>query len=61
MKKNYKPKKYNAAEMKRVGVTITSESSVHLRCDACGQSWSPNLLSGGRLPKNYWKCPTGCN
>jgi hypothetical protein len=35
--------------------------NVILRCTACGWVWSPNLRSGGRLPKGYWKCPGGCN
>jgi len=43
------------ANIERVG----AES--HFRCKKCGQEWSPNLLSGGKLPKGWWKCPRGCN
>jgi len=37
------------------------EKSILLKCKTCGQTWSPNLLTGGRLPRGYWKCPKGCN
>ena len=31
------------------------------RCNQCGETWSPNLMHGGRLPKGWWRCPNGCN
>jgi hypothetical protein len=55
------PKSFNQHELSKAGVEIVDEASVHLRCQACGQVWSPNFLSGGRLPKGYWHCPNGCN
>jgi hypothetical protein len=30
-------------------------------CRECGKGWSPNLLSGGRRPRGWWRCPNGCN
>ncbi len=55
------PKRFTEAELKKAGVKILSASNVQLKCEACGSWWSPNLLSGGRLPRGYWKCPNGCN
>lgn len=42
-------------------VSVVDPHGLLLQCDRCGQCWSPNLLSGGRLPKGYWKCQNGCN
>jgi hypothetical protein len=53
--------KLNKSSLKKVGVTLVDLTSVHLRCDRCGATWSPNLQSGGRLPDRYWHCPNGCN
>lgn len=47
--------------LKLHNVTLIDERQVLLRCNQCGQPWSPILLEGGRLPKGYWKCPKGCN
>lgn len=45
----------------KVDVELMDFSRVLLRCKKCGQHWSPNLLSGGRLPRGYWQCPNACN
>jgi hypothetical protein len=42
-------------------VSVVDSHRLILQCDQCGQCWSPNLLSGGRLPRGYWKCPNGCS
>jgi len=55
------PARFSGPELKKVGVIITDRHSVHLRCGACEQEWSPNLLTGGKLAPGYWKCPNGCN
>jgi hypothetical protein len=47
--------------LKKNGVTLLDEKRIILKCNHCGQIWSPNIQSGGRLPKGYWKCPNGCN
>jgi hypothetical protein len=47
--------------LKRVGVALLDAHSLRLACENCGQTWSPNLQPGGRLPRGYWKCPNGCN
>lgn len=47
--------------IQQVGVEVINENSLWLKCQVCGQTWSPNLRTGGRLPRGYWKCPNGCN
>ena len=47
--------------LKHRNVTLIDERRTWLQCNACGQTWSPNIQEGGRLPKGYWKCPHGCN
>jgi hypothetical protein len=42
-------------------VTILDAADVWLRCDHCGSVWSPNLRTGGRLPRRWWACPRRCN
>ncbi len=56
-----RPAEFTEKELKKVGVTITDIRRTMLRCDKCGQYWSPNIQPGGRLPRGYWKCPNGCN
>ena len=56
-----RPKRFSTFELKRVGVAVLDESNVQLQCIACHQVWSPNILSGGKLHRGYWKCPNGCN
>ena len=55
------PKKYTVKQLKKVGVTLLDADRALMRCDVCSQEWSPNIQSGGRLPKRYWHCPHGCN
>lgn len=56
-----RPKRYNTAQLALAGVELMSAERAHLRCMNCGKAWSPNLQSGGRLPRGYWKCPNRCN
>ena len=56
-----KLKKNVAAALQRADVGCIDIAKFQLKCNCCGQVWSPNILSGGRLPRGYWKCPTGCN
>ena len=57
------PRKYTAAELRRVGVEIERVYGISdlLSCSDCGKVWMPMLLPGARLPRGYWKCPNGCN
>ena len=45
----------------RVNVDLADSRNLRLRCQRCGQVWSPNLQTGGRLPRNWWQCPNRCN
>jgi hypothetical protein len=47
--------------LKTKNVTLLDEQRTILKCNNCGQPWSPNIQSGGRLPRGYWKCPNRCN
>lgn len=56
-----RPKRFSVRELAKVGVEIRDPSRVVLGCTRCGHGWSPMLMTGGRLPRGYWKCPEGCN
>jgi hypothetical protein len=56
-----RPRRCTEGQLKKVGVTLCDRHRLVLRCDACGQVWSLNVLPEGRLPRGYWKCPTGCH
>ncbi len=55
------PKHFSEAELDRAGVTILSTDPIWLECQDCELRWSPKLLAGGGLPKDYWHCPNECN
>jgi hypothetical protein len=42
-------------------VELIDSDKPRLKCNKCGQIWSPNLRPGGKLPHRYWQCPNGCN
>jgi len=48
-------------ELRTAQVSVVDPHRLILECDRCGHLWSPNLLTGGRLPRGYWKCPWGCS
>ncbi len=56
-----RPKRITRGELNKVGVHLIDQRNVRLECKTCGGKWSPNLQEGGRLPKDWWKCPNGCN
>lgn len=31
------------------------------QCAECGAKWTPQLREGPSLPRDWWKCPAGCN
>jgi hypothetical protein len=41
-------------------VKLLNSDSIWFQCEICGAKWSPNLLTGGRLPRNSKMCPNGC-
>ena len=54
------PRRASTSELKKVGVTM-SESQIWLTSDSCGERWQPQIQPGGRMPRDYWRCPKGCN
>jgi hypothetical protein len=56
-----RPKELSESQLKKVGITIEDPVHIWLRCDKCGDAWSPHIQRGGKLPRGYWKCPNGCN
>jgi hypothetical protein len=57
-----RPRRFSQPELDKFGVTIEKRhQNILLSCESCGCRWSPNLISGGRLPRGYWKCPNRCN
>jgi hypothetical protein len=46
---------------KKHNVKIVDTQRFLVECNQCGQTWSPILQEGGRLPRGWWKCPYGCN
>ena len=42
-------------------VELVDEASFTLKCANCNETWTPKVEGRKRLPKNYWRCPNGCN
>jgi len=49
------------AALSRLGVRLIDPTDLVLRCDHCGETWAPQLDSGGKLPFDYRVCPAHCN
>ena len=49
------------AQLAKLGLRLTDRSGVVLQCVTCGESWSPQLDSAGKLAFDYWVCPGRCN
>ena len=47
--------------LERKNVELVDEASFTLKCANCNHTWSPETEGKKRLPKNYWRCPNGCN
>ena len=61
-----RPRRFDAPEMKKVGVTLEDPQRRLLRCDHCGKEWVPSVQRffrrpGARFRRGYWWCPNGCN
>jgi len=41
--------------------SVGRPGQLQYECLTCGQFWSPNIQSGGRRPRGWWRCPKGCN
>ena len=56
-----RPRRYSEGQLAKVGVELVSVNHGVLKCNACGQKWSPMIRRGGKMPRGYWQCPNGCN
>ena len=43
------------------GLEIVSKHFFLFKCLTCGQIIAPEFNNIGQLPKDWWKCPNGCN
>ncbi len=49
------------AELSDLGIQLVNRADVILKCVGCGEAWTPQLDSDGKLPFDYWICPARCN
>jgi hypothetical protein len=56
-----RPRRCTQTELAHAGVQLIYSAGIWLSCMYCGRTWSPNLRTGGHLPRGYWICPDGCN
>jgi hypothetical protein len=61
-----RPRRFNAHELKKVGVTLEDTALPLLQCDHYGKEWMPAVQRffrrpGRRFRQGYWWCPNGCN
>ena len=49
------------ASLAGLGVHLVNAADIILKCNACGETWSPQLDAGGKLPFDYFICPAQCN
>lgn len=47
--------------LEKARIESIDENRLIYRCKECGQIWSPNIQTGGRIPRGWWRCPNGCN
>jgi hypothetical protein len=49
------------AELSALGVRIVNRTDLILGCTKCGETWTLQLDSSGKLTQDYWVCPLKCN
>lgn len=56
-----RPKRFNDTQLLNAGVLIVDRSRMEFKCFLCGRPYL--VMAGGlkRMPRNYWRCETGCN
>jgi hypothetical protein len=55
------PRNLSATHLEKLGVSRLNKYNLVLRCNRCGQVWSPRLNADSTLPPGYWQCPNRCN
>ena len=48
-------------QLAELGVRMSNREEATLECVACGQRWSPEIESSGKLSFDFWVCPARCN
>jgi hypothetical protein len=48
-------------ELSALGLRMANRTDLILECNSCGETWTPQLDSSGKLPFDYWCCPARCN
>jgi transcriptional regulator with XRE-family HTH domain len=58
-----RPRDFTPTELARCGVTICDVSAgrAKLGCKKCSVAWFCKIKINGKLPREYWHCPNGCN
>jgi hypothetical protein len=54
------PSNTTPGQLKKFGLTVTSNRPFTLRCDRCAATWSPGAGTW-KMKNGYWRCPGGCN
>ena len=49
------------SELANMGLRMHNREGLVLECAKCGETWTPQLDSAGKLPFDYWVCPARCN
>ena len=52
---------FSPARLERVGIELVDENKIWFRCKVDGKVWSPDIQTGGKLKRGWWRCPNGCN
>jgi hypothetical protein len=55
------PRQLSGVQLALLGVELMNRYDLLLRCVTCGQTWTPELDSHGKLIRGYWVCPSRCN
>jgi hypothetical protein len=56
------PRSFSEPELEKRGAFVIEWfPQLILGCVKCGMPWRPKLTARGRLPRNYWRCPCGCD
>ena len=56
-----RPRRWSNTELNRVGVEVVDPHCGSFLCQECGSVWSPDIQTGGRMPRGWWRCPRGCH
>jgi hypothetical protein len=55
------PRRMSGEQLAALGVQILNKYDLLLECRTCGETWTAQTDSNGRLAPGYWECPNRCN